>query len=198
RIDGLPVTNVIFGILFVLVAGYLLSSYVSLNQQGSGGVSEIILMVGGGLLLLLFSAQLLCRDAPIVITATIRQGYSAYLMWKGKEVPAPTDDEIRQRLGYESEEPTLAEGEASRVHMFLFDTSPPSYTLNSDYRILDWNPAFELVFNTSELHHGDHVSHWINQLSNKEQIHRHAKEVFADNRIPLADVEPIEFFSPVF
>src|SRR5262249_21915754 len=100
--------------------------------------------------------------------------------------------------GYESEEPTLAEGEASRVHMFLFDTSPPSYTLNSDYRILDWNPAFELVFNTSELHHGDHVSHWINQLSNKEQIHRHAKEVFADNRIPLADVEPIEFFSPVF
>ena len=77
------------------------------------------------------------------------------------------------------------------------DASVPMYTLDKNYRILDWNYAFSLAFDRSmEGLRGQFVTEWVYHMANWEEILRHGEAAFADpDNLPRIDVEPLRFVS---
>jgi ubiquinone/menaquinone biosynthesis C-methylase UbiE len=73
--------------------------------------------------------------------------------------------------------------------------SAPTYYLDSNYHIVDWNVGFELIFSriTAKLR-GKHVNWFIARLDNSEEVFAHAQE-FSQREIPLVDLEPLVFSS---
>jgi PAS domain S-box-containing protein len=73
--------------------------------------------------------------------------------------------------------------------------SVPTYYLDRNYHMVDWNAAFELIFSriTGELR-GKHVNWFIARLDNDKEVFRHARE-FSHGEIPLVDLEPLVFRS---
>lgn len=79
----------------------------------------------------------------------------------------------------------------------LFDPNVPSYLLNTNYRMLDWNPAFELIFPTHTFYRNENVRQFINVLDNKEDVKRRGADSFGGH-LPDFDLETIIFTSPVY
>jgi ubiquinone/menaquinone biosynthesis C-methylase UbiE len=75
----------------------------------------------------------------------------------------------------------------------------PTYYLDVNLMIVDWNIAFDLVF--SKLGSGlrdKHVKHFINELENFDEVMDHAREFtrkVLSGRIPFVDVEPLRYAS---
>jgi ubiquinone/menaquinone biosynthesis C-methylase UbiE len=75
----------------------------------------------------------------------------------------------------------------------------PTYYLDVDLRVIDWNIAFELIFSElAGLLRGQHVKQFIARMQNYDEMIAHAqrftKKVFK-GQIPFVDVEPIEYLS---
>jgi ubiquinone/menaquinone biosynthesis C-methylase UbiE len=81
--------------------------------------------------------------------------------------------------------------------MPLADPMVPMYMLDKNYRILDWNEAFSLVFDrTMEGRRGQSVLEWVYFLDNYEQVLDHGIKAFSDvEALPVIDVEPIQYTS---
>jgi ubiquinone/menaquinone biosynthesis C-methylase UbiE len=73
----------------------------------------------------------------------------------------------------------------------------PMYLLDNAFRILDWNEAFTVAFDrTMEGRKGKGVLEWTYFLDNYEEVLDHGVARFGDaNRLPLIDVEPIQYTS---
>ncbi len=73
----------------------------------------------------------------------------------------------------------------------------PTYYLDNDLRILDWNIAFELIFgHVARKLRGHHVKGLIARLDNFDQVIEHADKFtqkVARDHIPYVDTEPIRF-----
>jgi len=86
------------------------------------------------------------------------------------------------------------------LHQASFYTVP-TYFLDHDLYIVDYNPAFEIIFRRSAGYlRGRHVNWFIAQLQNHQQVHEHGREfterVANANVFPLIDMEPIVYDSP--
>ena|GEM_PF-2896818 len=91
--------------------------------------------------------------------------------------PSPTQDNFR---------PTL-------------DLIGPSYTLDNNYYLLDWNPAFDtLVAKPLGLARADHCVDFIKRLENCDDVVERSKNVFAPGKDPLVDTEELRFQSPTY
>src|SRR5262249_51445776 len=81
--------------------------------------------------------------------------------------------------------------------------SVPTYYLDTDLNVLDYNIAFELVFRdiTGRLR-GRHVSWFIEKLKNNEAVYEHGiaftERVNKTGMFPFIDLEPIVYDSPDF
>lgn len=77
------------------------------------------------------------------------------------------------------------------------DPNVPMYSLDKDYRVLDWNKAFSLAFDRSmEGLRGQFVTEWVYLLANWDEVLRHGEAAFADpENLPRIDVEPLRFVS---
>ena len=77
------------------------------------------------------------------------------------------------------------------------DPMVPMYRLDSNFRIMDWNEAFSLVFDrTLEGRRGQSAVEWVYFLDNWEEVLTHGVEKFSDPaNIPNFDIEPIEYAS---
>jgi ubiquinone/menaquinone biosynthesis C-methylase UbiE len=79
------------------------------------------------------------------------------------------------------------------------DLMGPSYTLDSNYYFLDWNPAFDaLVAKPLGLARADHSVDFIKRLENCDEVIERSKIVFAGGKDPLADTEDLLFRSPAY
>lgn len=79
------------------------------------------------------------------------------------------------------------------------DLIGPSYSLDSNYYFLDWNPAFDaLVAKPLGLARADHCVDFIKRLENCDQVVERSKTVFAPGKDPLVDVEELLFQSPSY
>ncbi|MDA1052312.1 MAG: class I SAM-dependent methyltransferase [Planctomycetota bacterium] len=78
------------------------------------------------------------------------------------------------------------------------DPLVPSYLLDKNYRIVDWNTAFSLAYDrTMEGRRGQSILEWVYFLDNYEQSLTQAAKDFADpNNLPKLHIETIEYTSP--
>lgn len=99
----------------------------------------------------------------------------------GAAKPPPPPDEWYTRL-----RPVL--------HQVAQYTSP-TYYLDVNYHIVDWNIAFELVFSRiTNVLRGKHVNWFIAQLANAEDVFAHAAQ-FSAGSIPLVDLESLDYMT---
>ena len=78
----------------------------------------------------------------------------------------------------------------------LFDPNVPSYLLNNLFELLDWNPAFELIFPTNRFYRNMSVKEFVECLDNSADVKRRGLEV-VDSAVPL-DMEELRYTSPVY
>ena len=75
----------------------------------------------------------------------------------------------------------------------------PTYYLDSNLMIVDWNLAFDLVFSRlGGALRDKHVLNFINELQNSDEVMEHAQQFTAqvnDGRIPFIDIEPLVYAS---
>ena len=83
-----------------------------------------------------------------------------------------------------------------KIRAKLFDPNVPSYILDSNYYLLDWNPAFELTFPTDKFARGEPVTHFLKCLTNYNEVLDRGKEFL--ERVPLYHVEQFVYTSPVY
>ncbi len=84
----------------------------------------------------------------------------------------------------------------SQLRAKLFDPNVPSYLLNDVFELLDWNPAFELIFPTSRFYRNMSVKEFVECLDNRDEVKRHGLEL-ADSALPV-DMEQLLYTSPVY
>jgi ubiquinone/menaquinone biosynthesis C-methylase UbiE len=103
----------------------------------------------------------------------------------GEEAPEPPTN-----VWYEELRPVL--------HQAIGYTSP-TYFLDVNLKMIDWNLAFELIFSRSLSRiHGKHVKHFIVQLANYDEVIAHAQDFtkkVLKGKIPFVDLEPLRYSS---
>lgn len=77
------------------------------------------------------------------------------------------------------------------------DQMTPMYMLDRNFRIIDWNIAFNLCFDrTLEGRRGLSVLEWTYFLDNYEEVLSHGIDVFAEGKtLPRIDIEKIQYTS---
>ena len=103
----------------------------------------------------------------------------------GEEAPAPPTN-----VWYDEIRPVL--------HQAIHYTAP-TYFLDTNLTLIDWNLAFELIFSRSLCRiHGKHVKHFIVQLANYDEVIEHAQQFtkkVIKGKIPFVDLEPLRYSS---
>ncbi len=82
-----------------------------------------------------------------------------------------------------------------RVREDLFFSNVPTYVLDKNFNIIDWNASFDVVFGASGFHRGEYVTAFLKKLKNSAQVIKRGKE-FVDP--PLFDDEEFIFDSQEF
>lgn len=84
------------------------------------------------------------------------------------------------------------------LHQAIHYTSP-TYFLDCNLTLIDWNLAFELIFSRSLARiRGQHVKHFIVQLANYDEVIEHAQQFtkkVLKGKIPFVDLEPLKYSS---
>ncbi|MCZ6644364.1 MAG: methyltransferase domain-containing protein [Gammaproteobacteria bacterium] len=121
-------------------------------------------------------------------------------LFKPPKVPEDVAQSTNVGPGADTAEPTLQQVDETSMLSSMFMTSVPTYILNKDYRFLDWNPAFELIFrDVPGLRRGEHVSRWSPFLEDAEKVAEHGRRVFGNpDGPPLIDQEVLRYVSPEF
>lgn len=78
----------------------------------------------------------------------------------------------------------------------LFDPNVPSYLMNKVYQLLDWNPAFELVFPTNRFYRNMSVKEFVNYLDNCDDVKRRGLESMESDE--SLNMEEMRYTSPVY
>jgi len=78
----------------------------------------------------------------------------------------------------------------------LFDPNVPSYLLDEKFFLLDWNPAFELVFPTHLFYRGEHVKEFVRVLDNVGEVSRRGAQFEGAEVTGAFDMEPLVYTSP--
>jgi ubiquinone/menaquinone biosynthesis C-methylase UbiE len=78
--------------------------------------------------------------------------------------------------------------------------STPTYYLDTKLGVIDWNIAFELIFDVmTDKIRGKHVNWFIARLANQSQVFDHARKFTEDYQrtgvFPFVDIEPLEYDS---
>ena len=86
-----------------------------------------------------------------------------------------------------------------RLDMSLFNGNVPTFVMTADNLILDWNPAFDLIFSpVSNLRRGVHISTWFDCLDNFKNVAKRSAKLYGEGILPITDRERITFVSDIF
>ena len=126
-----------------------------------------------------------------------------------KEIPVEVKEERRKTIEtYVEQENTQLPGQyAPDFHVLdeklaltvtpCADPMTPMYMLDRNFRVIDWNIAFNLCFDrTLEGRRGLSILEWTYFLDNYDEVVRHGIDVFSESKvIPLIDIETIRYTS---
>ncbi len=111
---------------------------------------------------------------------------------------AKLPNKVKEQLGLKAEPPPLEQADTDLIRQTLFESNVPTYILNQDYHLLDWNPAFEVAFRSEKFKRLRHVSQLIHCLANREDVLAHGAAAFGGSQKPLVDLEIMEYVSPEY
>jgi len=77
----------------------------------------------------------------------------------------------------------------------------PSYLLDEDWFLLDWNAAFDLVFPTHLFHRGEYVAKFAQYLGSPEDVFAHGEELeekLKTSKSDVFDMENLNYYSKPF
>lgn len=145
--------------------------------------------------------------AVVAVMAIVRPE-SLYKPVKKKTESEPTPETVETRLATSSgivgeERPGPSAGAWYKdirpvLHQAIHYTVP-TYYLDVNLMIVDWNIAFDLVFSRlGATLRNKHVKHFIAELQNYDEVMEHAQKFtrqVLNGRIPFIDVEPLRFMS---
>ena len=202
------VTNPLgFFVLVVLIVEVILGTLVGLTEEGTQRQTLIVGMLALiFLLVILVAGMAMFRPESLYgLVSPVERGAS------GKEIRSAPDldtEVVETRLaktpeiaGEAAPEPALDvwEEDLRPVLHQAIQYTVPTYYLDVNLRLIDWNLAFELVFSrcAGKLR-GKHVKYFIAQLANFEEVVDHAqhftKQVYR-GQVPYIDVEPLQYAS---
>lgn len=186
--------------LVVLVVGLM-----SIDSQEPADSS--LWVFGGGAVLFLLGAMMFCGLLPerLLGPGGIEIKFRPPLqpMRKRKELSDAARDE-RDRMietlpGAKPGQFRIVEGIEDTCLNPSSLAMTPAYTLDEQFRIIDWNPALSQAFDHSmEGFRGQTVGEWIFYFANCKEIGARGIEVFKDKQpeeFPLTDVEDMVFKS---
>ncbi|QDT25117.1 hypothetical protein Enr10x_04110 [Gimesia panareensis] len=79
------------------------------------------------------------------------------------------------------------------------DPTVPTYVINEECEIVDWNNAFALAFdNSMEGHRGTPILEWVYRLDNWKEVIDHGEALFSMPSLPPYDCEDILYTSESF
>jgi ubiquinone/menaquinone biosynthesis C-methylase UbiE len=192
-----------FLVLVVLIAeGALLAAFTADSTHAAYYFTTMVVLLAGLVLLVVvvgirWPAVLGSSSGPVmgpeldtagtkaVDTRVIEKRLETSPGIVGEEAPPPSAN-----VWYEELRPVL--------HQAIHYTSP-TYFLDVNLKMVDWNLAFELVFSRSLGRiRGRHVKHFIVELANYDEVIAHAQEFtkkVLKGKIPFVDVEPLRYGS---
>ena len=97
---------------------------------------------------------------------------------------APTDSKVLKKI--------------ERLRDKLFDPNVPSYLMDHEFFILDWNPAFEMVFPTETIYRRQHVKDFVDCLANKNEVIARGIKYQTKKIEPSFDLETLLYKSPKY
>jgi SAM-dependent methyltransferase len=106
-----------------------------------------------------------------------------------------------EQLGIDTAEAPTGEDQLETVRTLrerLFDPNVPSYLLDPNYYILDWNPAFEMVFPTDAFYRREHVQEFVRQLTNSGEVVQRGAQFERREFKRAFDMEPLHYCSPKY
>jgi len=102
----------------------------------------------------------------------------------------------RQKKEVKSDNNKDVIGLIKRLRERLFDPNVPSYLLDNSFALLDWNPAFELIFPTDQFYRNMSVKEFVDRLDNNADVKkRGAKLIETPTEF---DLEPLAYTSPIY
>jgi protein-L-isoaspartate O-methyltransferase len=97
-----------------------------------------------------------------------------------------------------SESLRLWHGEKDQLMLTLFNGNVPTVILNVEQRILDWNPAFNLVFGKDtgfNLARGTAITDWYQVLDNFRRLPKRTDKLYGEGILPITDRERVTYLS---
>ena len=189
-----------FFTLIVLVVSGILAAIVARNPQEATApfYGMIVLLLGLAVMVAVVAVRwpdaLGIHNRPSRAPQKIAEEHGTVIEKKrletspkivGEEAPAPATN-----VWYDELRPVL--------HQAIHYTSP-TYFLDVNLTLIDWNLAFELIFSRSLARiHGKHVKHFIVQLANYDEVIEHAQQFtkkVIKGKIPFVDLEPLKYSS---
>jgi SAM-dependent methyltransferase len=83
-----------------------------------------------------------------------------------------------------------------RLDVSLFGGNVPTMILDHEQRILDWNPAFDLVFGYCRgVRRGGHVTKWFDHLDNFRRISKRKDKLYGEGILSMADRDRVSYIS---
>ncbi len=95
----------------------------------------------------------------------------------------------------ESTEKKLWNNHDPRIDVALFQSNVPTLIINQDQRFLDWNTAFEMVFNEITLKKGMPIGSWYEHLDNFKNVPKRIEKLYGEGVLPITDRERVTFVS---
>ena len=87
----------------------------------------------------------------------------------------------------------------TKCRRHTLDSIGPSYVLDKHYHFLDWNQSFDaLIAEPAGLIRGTHAESFILKLNNRQAVIERSRKLFNFGKMPLVDIEPLEFMSPKY
>jgi ubiquinone/menaquinone biosynthesis C-methylase UbiE len=187
-----------FFTLVVLVTEALIGTLVAVGRLTNAGwiwamIALIFLLVIVVALMAYFRPEALYKlntrpPAPPTTPTVVEERLASAAVIVGEEKPAPAAG-----VWYKDIRPVLHQA----VHYTV-----PTYYLDVNLMVVDWNIAFDLVFSRlgAKLRN-KHVKYFIAELDNFDQVMDHAQDFtrqVLDGSIPFVDVEPLRYSSERF
>ena len=191
----------IFGILLCL--SYLASLFVSLPNAQKVPIAVFwagLALVAAPLLLVSGLNKIKFKDAevsfgpidlppPKQLDPVVEQKRIQIAQRKGPDLP-----------GSQAQDFQLLDEKLLMMVTPRADQMTPMYLLDKEFRIIDWNIAFNLCFDrTIEGRRGTNVLEWTYFLDNYEEVLDHGIKVFGKGGTPpLIDIEELEYTSHTY
>ena len=207
-LQAIPLPLRIIALLMLLVFAAL-SAVIALEASGSSQPNRLVLIIGT--LVLCGLAMGVMLKVALNTPGILQEAKSRVSVKGTKKTNEPGTEEIQEEVKKHDDIVHFHQGHAApdvwdrELRPVLGQAnlySVPTYYLDTELNVIDWNIAFELVFQPilGKLR-GRHVNYFIVRLDNRDEVYDKARDFTQQSRqgrLPLVHTETLQYTSGDF